>query len=210
MKRRKEESFSQGGECYDKPIWTLTDLAGVLPTMPLHLVRTFPTLFNFPISGRFRERIMLAVAAENRCWYCQTAHSALGRALGLTRDEIEAVLAGHDRDMNEDEALALAYARDLARRGFTSRSQSLRRDLLERFSPVQVRAIESTAHVMNLANRFGNTFDAARTRITGGCDKTGAGILDLAALSAGFLWGASLAGPVVAAIMIYNRILGDR
>ena len=63
---------------------------------------------------------------------------------------------------------------------------------------------------MNLANRFGNTFDAARTRIMGGCDITGAGILDLAALSAGFLWGASLAGPFVAALMIYNRILGDR
>jgi AhpD family alkylhydroperoxidase len=206
MKEKGGDADTSGGECYDKPIWTLSDLAGTLPSMPLHLVRTFPTLFNFPISGRFREKIMLAVAAENRCWYCQTTHRTLGRALGLRRGEIEAVLAGRDEGMDEDEALALAYARDLARRGFRSRSEPLRRGLLERFTPVQVRAIESTAQVMNLANRFGNTFDAARTRLLGGCEKTGAGVLDLAAGSAGFLWGACLAGPFVAGLMIYQKL----
>lgn len=206
----KQDPKAQAGECYDKPIWTLPDLAGVLPAMPLHLFRIFPTLFDFPISGKFRERIMLAVAAENRCWYCQTAHRTFGRALGLSRDEIDAVLAGRHEGMDEDEALALAYARDLARRDFRSRSEPLRQDLLKRFTPVQVRAVESTAHVMNFANRFGNTFDAARSRLLGRCEKTGAGIVDLASVSVGFLWGASLAGPLVAALMLYQKLIGDR
>ena len=67
-------------DCFDKPVWTLRSLFGVLPTMPRHLGRVLPTAWDRPITGRHREMIMLAVAAENRCWYCQTAHGVFGRA----------------------------------------------------------------------------------------------------------------------------------
>lgn len=40
------------------------------------------------IDDMLRERIALAVAQENQCCYCLAAHSAMGRAVGLTDEEV--------------------------------------------------------------------------------------------------------------------------
>ena len=63
-------------------------------------------------------------------------------------------------------------------------------------------AIESTARVMNFANRFGNTFDAARARLSGASVRVEAGAADLAVVSALFLAGAAPAVPLVAAAAV--------
>jgi len=186
--------MSTGTDACEKPIWTLRTLGVALPGLPRHLGRVAPTLVGRPISQALRERLMLAVAAENRCRYCQTAHRVFGAAAGVPRAEAEQLLQGEDAGRPEGERLALAFVRDLARRGFESRDEGLWEALGGHWSEAERRAIESTAHVMNLANRFGNTFDAARDRAFGRCAGDAAarraGALDLALVSAAFVAGA--------------------
>jgi AhpD family alkylhydroperoxidase len=198
---------SSNNDCYDKPIWTLTELLGELPDLPAHLARVAGTAANHPISGALRERIMLAVTAENRCFYCTVAHTTFGRAEGLTEEEIAALLAGEDRGAGPADAQALVYVRDLARRGFKSRDHALYEQLQEYFTEDQRQAIESAARVINIANRFGNTFDATRARLTG-CEKTGATGIDLAVVSTLFAVGAAVVSPMVGVMMLTQKFRG--
>jgi uncharacterized peroxidase-related enzyme len=57
-----------------------------------------------------RERIALAVAQENACEYCLSAHSATGSKAGLSSAEIEANRAGTSQDAKAAAAVAFAQA----------------------------------------------------------------------------------------------------
>jgi AhpD family alkylhydroperoxidase len=192
-----------------KPIWTLRRLARVLPDLPGHLGRVAPTILGRPITNALRERVMLAVAAENRCRYCQIAHGVMGEAAGESRAEVATILAGDDSGLEPREALALAFARDLARRGFASRDEALWARLGEQFSAEERDAIESTAHVMNFANRFGNTFDAALSRLGGEPTAAAdASLLDLAVVSGVFVGAAAVVAPVIGALKLAVALRG--
>ncbi len=58
-----------------------------------------------------RERIALALAQQNACQYCLSAHTAIGRKAGLDSAEIEANRAGTSRDTQA--AAAVKFARAL-------------------------------------------------------------------------------------------------
>lgn len=58
-----------------------------------------------------RERIALALAQQNACEYCLSAHTALGRNAGLNGDEIAANRAGGSQDAKA--AIAVKFARSL-------------------------------------------------------------------------------------------------
>lgn len=195
----------QDPDCYDKPVWTLGALLGELPELPTHLARVATTSLGHPISGRLRERVMLAVTAVNRCFYCRVAHTAFARSEGLSDGEIQDILAGVDPAEDAGESAALAYVRDLAHRGFASRDEVLWEQLRRYFTEGQRAAIDSSARVINVANRFGNTFDAARERLSGRCERTDASGLDLAVVSSLFAVGAALASPVIGTLMILQE-----
>lgn len=57
-----------------------------------------------------RERIALAVAELNACQYCVSAHSAIGRQVGLDAGEIEAARRGTSADGKAAEAVRFARA----------------------------------------------------------------------------------------------------
>lgn len=59
-----------------------------------------------------RERIALALAQQNSCEYCLSAHTAIGRKAGLSGAEIEANRAGSSQDAKA--AVAVQFARSLA------------------------------------------------------------------------------------------------
>ena len=59
-----------------------------------------------------RERIALALAQQNACDYCVSAHTAIGRKAGLTGSEMEANRAGTSQDAKA--AAAVKFARALA------------------------------------------------------------------------------------------------
>lgn len=64
------------------------------------------------LDAKTRERIALAVAEQNACQYCVSAHAAIGRKVGLDAAEIEAARAGTSADARA--AVAVAFARALA------------------------------------------------------------------------------------------------
>lgn len=59
-----------------------------------------------------RERIALALAQQNACEYCVSAHTAMGRKAGLNSAEIEANRAGTSQDSKA--AAAVKFAKTLA------------------------------------------------------------------------------------------------
>jgi uncharacterized peroxidase-related enzyme len=58
-----------------------------------------------------RERIALALAQQNGCEYCVSAHTAIGRKTGLTGDEILAARNGVSEDAQA--AVAVKFAQSL-------------------------------------------------------------------------------------------------
>lgn len=59
-----------------------------------------------------RERIALALAQQNACEYCLSAHTAIGKKAGLNSEEITANRAGNSQDAKA--AVAVKLARSLA------------------------------------------------------------------------------------------------
>lgn len=57
-----------------------------------------------------RERIALALAEQNACQYCVSAHTAIGRKAGLSNSEIEANRAGSSQDSKAAAAISFAKA----------------------------------------------------------------------------------------------------
>lgn len=78
-------------------------------------LRAFLGLYGIANEGSLdpqtRERIALALAQQNACEYCVSAHSAIGRKAGLSTAEIEANRAGSSRDAKA--AAAVKFARAL-------------------------------------------------------------------------------------------------
>lgn len=64
------------------------------------------------LAPQTRERIALALAQQNGCAYCLSAHTALGAQAGLDGDEISANRAGSSQDAKA--AVAVRLARSLA------------------------------------------------------------------------------------------------
>jgi len=67
---------------------------------------------NGSLDPQSRERIALAMAQKNACEYCVSAHTAIGRKVGLSSEEIEANRAGSSHD--DKAAVAVKFARALA------------------------------------------------------------------------------------------------
>ena len=66
---------------------------------------------NGSLDAQTRERIALALAQQNGCEYCLSAHTAIGRKAGLDNAEIAANRSGSSRD--EKAAAAVRFARSL-------------------------------------------------------------------------------------------------
>lgn len=62
------------------------------------------------LDPKTRERIALAVAEQNACQYCVSAHTAIGRKVGLDNEEILANRAGRSSDAKAEAALVFAHA----------------------------------------------------------------------------------------------------
>lgn len=78
-------------------------------------LRAFLGLYGIANEGSLdphtRERIALAIAQQNSCEYCVSAHTAIGRKAGLDSAEIQANRAGTSQDAKA--AVAVKLARSL-------------------------------------------------------------------------------------------------
>lgn len=71
------------------------------------------------LSDAAREQIALAVAGENSCDYCASAHTLIGRNAGVSEDELSANLQGVSGDAKVQALLTFARS-VVAKRGFVS------------------------------------------------------------------------------------------
>lgn len=62
------------------------------------------------LDPKTRERIALAVAEQNACQYCVSAHTAIGRKVGLDNHEMLANRLGRSSDAKAEAALVFARA----------------------------------------------------------------------------------------------------
>lgn len=62
------------------------------------------------LEPKTRERIALAIAEQNACQYCVSAHTAIGRKVGLDNQEMLANRAGRSSDAKAEAALTFARA----------------------------------------------------------------------------------------------------
>jgi uncharacterized peroxidase-related enzyme len=62
------------------------------------------------LDAKFREQIALAVAQANSCEYCLSAHSAIGKMVGLKPEEIASSREAHSADAKRDAGLHFVQA----------------------------------------------------------------------------------------------------
>jgi uncharacterized peroxidase-related enzyme len=94
---------------------------GMTPNMMKTMAQSAPVLeaylnFNTALGGgtldaRLREQIALISAEVNGCAYCASAHTAIGKMVGLGEDAILAARRGRSIDARTD--AALKFARNL-------------------------------------------------------------------------------------------------
>ena len=65
---------------------------------------------GFAVDKATQERIALAIAEGNRCQYCVSAHTAIGRHAGLSNEEMLLNRKGESTDAKAGAAVALAKA----------------------------------------------------------------------------------------------------
>lgn len=68
------------------------------------------TLSTGRLNGKLREQLALLSAAINGCDYCASAHTAIGRMVGLSEDAILAARQGRAGDAKTEAALKFARA----------------------------------------------------------------------------------------------------
>ncbi|WP_300303960.1 carboxymuconolactone decarboxylase family protein [Ferrovibrio sp.] len=94
-----------------------------------------------------RERIALAIAEQNACQYCVSAHTAIGRKVGLDNHEMLANRMGRSSDPKAE--AALAFARSLIEH--TGQVNAAEFDAVRRAGHSDAEIIEIITHVaMNI------------------------------------------------------------
>jgi AhpD family alkylhydroperoxidase len=119
------------------------------------------------LSPAFRERLMLAVTAVNRCRYCSFAHTRMALAAGVSNAEIARILNQTLDDCPPDEVLALAYAHHWAETD-AAPEPAARERLICEYGILRAGAIEAVLRMIRVGNLMGNTFDYLLFRISGG------------------------------------------
>ena len=62
------------------------------------------------LNAKLRQQIALITAEENGCGYCASAHTAIGKNVGLNDDEILAAREGHGGDAKSDAVVKFVKA----------------------------------------------------------------------------------------------------
>ena len=107
------------------------------------------------LDAKTREGIALAVAQKNGCEYCLSAHTAIGKLVGMTQEEIAASRTGNGH--SEKAGAALAFAREVVERRGQVPASSLQRLRAKGFTDGEIAEV-----IANVAlNVFTNYFNIA-------------------------------------------------
>ena len=119
------------------------------------------------ISPAFRERLMLAVTAVDRCRYCSYFHTKQALKSGITPEEISQLLSGDVENCPEEEAMALIYAQHWAESD-AHPSPEAERKLRQIYGSEKMEAIHLMLRMIRLGNLLGNSWDYLLYRMSFG------------------------------------------
>ncbi len=132
-----------------------------------YVLRNLHHLRRARIGAAFRERLMLAVTAINRCRYCAYGHARLAVRAGVPEEEVQRLLQGYIHDAQPYELPALLYASHWAETDAEPDPDAVR--LLHiNYEPQTRAAIQTTIRTIRLGNLTGNTWDHFLCRVTRG------------------------------------------
>lgn len=95
---------------------------GQAPSVLAGLLQLGETLDGGSLSAPVKEQIALRVANRNGCDYCESAHTAIGKMVGLSDDQVIEARQGNADDAKAQAVLALVDA-ILEREGFVTDDQ---------------------------------------------------------------------------------------
>jgi len=121
---------------------------------------------NKELSFDFMERIMLAVTQVNVCAICSYAHTKMALEAGVSREEIQNMLAGFIDDTPLDEVTAVIFAQHYAdTRGRPSKDSW--ECIMEDYGPSKAKGILGAIRIIMLANTYGIPWSSFFNRFRG-------------------------------------------
>jgi AhpD family alkylhydroperoxidase len=119
------------------------------------------------ISPAFRERMMLAVTAVNRCRYCSYFHTGEALKSGLVQEEISRLLSGEVTECPPEEASAVIYAQHWAESNACP-DPIIVQKLQETYGQEKADAIQLVLRMIRTGNLSGNSWDYLLYRLSFG------------------------------------------
>jgi AhpD family alkylhydroperoxidase len=119
------------------------------------------------ISPAFRERMMLAVTAVNRCRYCSYFHTGEALKSGLSQKEISRLLSGEVAACPPEEASAVIYAQHWAESNACPDPMVVQK-LQETYGREKADAIQLVLRMIRTGNLSGNSWDYLLYRLSFG------------------------------------------
>jgi AhpD family alkylhydroperoxidase len=118
------------------------------------------------IDRKFAERLMLAVTEVNGCEACSYAHTLMALKMGLSREEIDALLSRSAAYARPEEALGILFAQHYAdSRGRPDREAY--QVLVREYGTQTSKDILAAVQVMHAGNMIGLPFSALISRLRG-------------------------------------------
>jgi len=118
------------------------------------------------VSKAFQERLMLAVTHVNNCRYCSYFHTAVSLKEGLSREEINRLLAGEFSDAPLEESAALMFAQHYAET-LGSYDPAAYQRIVDIYGEQTSREILAAIRMIMTGNVYGIMFDALQYRLRG-------------------------------------------
>jgi len=121
---------------------------------------------NSRIDLALAEKIMLAVTGVNGGRHCSYVHARHAMRVGISREEVEALLRGEFEYATVDQAPALFFAQHYAeRRGHPD--PDLVQRLVDTWGESGARDLVAYIRLVTMGNLVGNTVDALASRVLG-------------------------------------------
>jgi AhpD family alkylhydroperoxidase len=158
---------------FTKKIYTIPSFLEDVAVLVRRLDRIVSIQSGNALDPAFREEIMVSVARANACRYCVFAHETAALEEGVESNVLASIADPtadpRDANLDHDTWTALAYARSLAEADFDPErvSPDLEAEVRATLGDEMRATIETTARLMTLMNRTGNTVDALMARLGG-------------------------------------------
>lgn len=125
---------------------------------------------NKELSQKFIERIMLAVTEVNNCAICSYAHSKMALESGMSKEEIQKMLAGIIDDVPADEISAVMFAQHYADTRGNPTLESWRR-IVEIYGISKAKGILGSIRTIMIGNAYGIAWSSFFNRLRGKPDE---------------------------------------